>query len=269
VFLLTKIGFIGAGNMAGAIIECLCKKNVVNPSNLWIFDIDEAKCKTFSERGINTAPNISNISNLCDVVFLCVKPQNFEEVLNQIKDHMKSNLIIVSIAAGISVQYIKNIIGKDSKVIRTMPNTPLMLGIGAIAMSHCAPVTLDEFNMVKGYFDATGIVEVVPEDKMNAVISVNGSSPAYVYLFAKAIIEGAGKQGIDAELAKKLFAQTLIGSAKMITDSGKSPDELIKMVSSPGGTTLKALETFYNNHFEQIIIDAMLNCTKRAEELGR
>ena len=266
---MTKIGFIGAGNMAGAIIDCLCKKNVVNPSDLWIFDIDGAKLKTFSERGINAAPNISDISNLCDVVFLCVKPQNFEEVLCNIKGNMKSNPIIVSIAAGISTEYIKNIVGEDAKVIRTMPNTPLMLGIGAIAMSHLAPVTLDEFNMVCGYFEATGIVEVVPEEKMNAIISVNGSSPAYVYLFAKAIIDGAVKQGIDAELAKNLFAQTLIGSAKMITDSEKSIEELIKMVSSPGGTTLKALETFYNNQFEQIIIDAMLSCTNRAEELGK
>lgn len=255
--------------MAGAIIDCLCMKNVVNPSDLWIFDIDTEKCIAFSKRGVNSAKTIFDIALISDVIFLCVKPQNFDEVLSQIKDHIKSNTIIVSIAAGISTQYIKNIIGQDAKVIRTMPNTPLMLGVGAVAMSRCEPVTFDEFNLVKGYFEATGIVEVVPEDKMNAIISVNGSSPAYIYLFAKAIIKGAEKQGIDGELARNLFSQTLIGSAKMITDSGKSTDELIKMVSSPGGTTLKALETLYNNQFEQIIIDAMLNCTKRAEELGK
>ncbi len=266
---MTKIGFIGTGNMAGAIITCLCKKNVVNPSDLTVFDIDESKCKSFIEQGIHFSNSVSSISNECDVVFLCVKPQNFEDVLHQMKENMASNTIVVSIAAGISTQYIKNIIGQDKKVIRTMPNTPLMLGIGAVAMSHCAPVSLDEFNLVKGYFEATGIVEVVPEEKMNAIISVNGSSPAYVYLFAKAIIDGAVKQGIDPELAKNLFAQTLIGSAKMITESGKTPDELITMVSSPGGTTLKALETFYQNNFEKIIIDAMLSCTNRAEELGK
>ena len=150
-----------------------------------------------------------------------------------------------------------------------MPNTPLLLGAGATALCRGKSVPDDEFERVKEIFAASGMVEVLPEEQMNAVISVNGSSPAYVYLMAKAMVDGASEQGIDPKTALRLVAGTLEGCAKMLTDSGHSPDELIRMVSSPGGTTLKALDVLYDRHFESALKDAMLACTRRAEELGR
>ncbi len=263
-----KIGFVGAGNMAGAIIEGILKQGVAKEKDLAVIDISSEKCAALKKRGLNIFDTYEGLSEFSDIIFLAVKPQNYEEVLLKLKG-FTDDCIIVSIAAGISTDYVKSYLGENSKVVRAMPNTPLLLGCGATALCHVTPVTDAEFEKVEKIFAAGGSVSVLPEDKMNAVISVNSSSPAYIYLFAKAIINGAVYLGIDAETAKALIAKTLEGSAKMIKDSGYTPDELVKMVSSPGGTTLKALEALYEHDFEGAVIDAMKRCTKRAGELGR
>jgi pyrroline-5-carboxylate reductase len=264
-----RIGFIGAGNMAGAILEGILKKQLSAPSQLAIYDVDKSKYNSFTSRGINSYDSISELAQNCNIIFLSVKPQNYEDVLLQLKPFVDESKILVSIAAGISSTYIKLYIGFECKVVRVMPNTPLLLGVGATAICKCPPVCDSEFEKIVDIFKSGGIVEVLPEDKMNAIIAVNGSSPAYVYLFAKAVIDGAVKLGIDAQTAKTLICKTLEGSAKMLTNSGMEPEELIKMVSSPGGTTLKALEALYEHGFEESIKDAMKRCTERAEELGR
>ncbi len=266
--LTDKIGFIGAGNMAGAIIEGIISQKVTKPENLGVIDISAEKCAHFKERGVNVFNTYEAIADFCNIIFLAVKPQNYEEVLKSLVG-LTNGKIIVSIAAGISTGYIKSRLGEDSNVVRAMPNTPLLIGCGATALCHVAPVTDEQFLKIKQIFEAGGGVDVLPEDKMNAVISVNSSSPAYVYLFAKALINGAVKQGIDAQTATGLIVKTLEGSAEMIKSSGNTPDELIKMVSSPGGTTLKALDALYEHDFENAVIDAMERCTKRAEELGK
>lgn len=263
-----KIGFIGAGNMAGAIIEGILKQNVAKPQDIAVKDHNSDKCARFKNKGANVFDTYEGIAKFSDIIFLAVKPQNYEEVLIALKQYMNGQ-IIVSIAAGISTDYIKSQLGENCKVVRAMPNTPLLLGCGATALCHVTPVTNDDFAKVEKIFAAGGAVSVLPEEKMNAVIAVNGSSPAYVYLFAKAVINGAVEQGIDAETAKELIVKTLEGSAKMIKDSGDTTDELITKVSSKGGTTLKALEALYEYKFEDAIIEAMKRCTKRAEELGR
>lgn len=266
--LTDKIGFVGAGNMAGAIIEGILAKKVTESQNLGVIDISSEKCARFKERGINIFDTYESIVKFSDIIFLAVKPQNYEEVLKALNG-LTAGKILVSIAAGISTDFIKSRLSGDSLVVRAMPNTPLLLGCGATALCHVSPVTDGQFDKVKQIFEAGGSVDVLPEDKMNAVISVNSSSPAYVYLFAKAVINGAVKQGIDDQTALGLIAKTLEGSAKMIKSSGYTPDELIKMVSSPGGTTLKALEALYEHDFEGAIVDAMERCTKRADELGK
>lgn len=264
-----KIGFIGAGNMAGAIIEGILKKGVACASDLAVCNRTPEKCARFARRGINVMKSAAEIAGYCGIIFLAVKPQNYDEVLTELATCVDGSKILVSIAAGISSGYIKKRIGFDCKVVRAMPNTPLLLGEGATALCQCPPVSDAEFRRVTEIFAAGGEVAVLPEEKMNAVISVNGSSPAYVYLFAKAVIDGAVRQGIDADTAKKLICKTLVGSAAMLMESGMTADELIRMVSSPGGTTLKAMEVLYEHGFEAAIVDAMERCTRRAEELGR
>ena len=264
-----QIGFIGVGNMATAILQGILRSQLYRPDEIAVFDPIEEKRKAFAEQGVLPVESGAQVVEQCRVIVLAVKPQSFEEVLAEIAPRMTPETVIVSIAAGISTQYIARKLGVACKTVRVMPNTPLLLGVGASAMSRTEQVTDEEFAQVQKIFSASGVVAVLPESQMNAVISVNGSSPAYIYLFAKAMLEQAEAYGIDGETALKLIAQTLHGSAEMLLRSGDSPEELIRKVSSPGGTTLKALETLEEFRFEEGIRKAMESCTRRAEELGK
>jgi len=264
------IGFVGAGNMAGAIINGIVGTKTFSPEKIYVFDIHKEKREALeSSAGIHTAESLTELALKCDVLFLAVKPQSFPGVLSDLKPIVNEQKVFVSIAAGISTKYITDSLGCNCPVIRTMPNTPLLVGKGATAMCRTENVSDHSFNLVKSLFSACGSVTILDEGQMNAVISVSGSSPAYIYLFAKAIIASAVKQGINKETALQLVCKTLEGSAEMLRQPNTNPEELIKMVSSKGGTTLKALDVFYEHNFEQIIDDAMTACTKRAEELGK
>ena len=264
-----KIGFIGAGNMATAIIGGMINGGLVEPEQIAVCDLDPSKCEQLKQKGCLVYADASTIACNCPVVFLAVKPQNYAGVLRALKGIVTEKTLFVSIAAGISTAYVMEQVGCSCGVVRVMPNTPLLLGAGATALCRSSNVTDEQFEHIVGIFRASGIIEILEEEQMNAVISVNGSSPAYIYLFAKAVVEEAARQGINPQAALRLFAGTLVGSAKMLTDSGSTPNELIRMVSSPGGTTLKALETLVDGGFEDLIAHAMRSCTKRAEELGK
>ncbi len=260
-----KLGFIGAGNMATAIIKGISGKGY----DISAFDLDSEKLKSLEKLGVKPAQSASDVAGNSDYVFLAVKPQNFDTVLPQIKDNINKNAVIVSIAAGISDSYIKSMLGYDAKVVLVMPNTPLLLGVGATAMAQIEPVSDSEFSDVYKIFESSGVVCKVPQDKMKEIICVNGSTPAFIYLYAKGYIDYAKSEGIDEQTALKLFCATLKGSAKMIEDAGLSIDELIKMVSSPGGTTLEGLKVLNDNDLLGTIQKACEATTKRAYELAR
>lgn len=262
---MRKIGFIGCGNMATAIIKGISKNGIL-PSDIYVYDIDSEKVSNFVNLGMNACDGERDVVKKSDIVFLAVKPQVFEGVLKTIGDCSKDT-VFVSIAAGITTDTIKRILGYNAKVVRVMPNTPLLLGLGATALSFVEPVSEDEFKTVKSIFETSGIVEQVDESMMNAIISVNGSSPAYVYYFAKAVADGAKNQGIDGNTALKLFAKVLEGSAKMLVESGHTPEQLIDMVCSKGGTTIEAVRILERDNVDKTIDEAMKACTKRAEEL--
>ncbi len=263
------VGFIGLGNMASAIISGILAKEVVSPSNICAYDVSKEKCAFFAEKGIAVAVDEKTVAAQCRYVFLCVKPQVMGDVLAALKPGAGEHNVFVSIAAGIGAGYIKSQLGFDCKLILVMPNTPLMLGEGASALACIPPTGSEEFLFVKSIFAAAGISEEIPAGKLCEVIPINGSSPAFIYLFAKIVADFSKEQGIDYAVALRLFAQTLIGSAKMLTESNLTPDELIKMVSSPGGTTVKALATFEEYGFEKTVRAAMRSCIDRAYELGK
>lgn len=262
-----KIGFIGAGNMATAIIGGLVRSGF-SKKDIYIYDIFAEKLSTFGEMGLSVAQSAQELTKEADIIVLAVKPQQYGEVIEGIAPAADMGKTFVSIAAGITVEYVRNKLGLDVPVVRVMPNTPLLLGKGATALSPSDNVSDDAFAMVKSMFASSGVVEILPESLMNAVISVNGSSPAYIYLFAKAVCDSAEAQGIDRQVAMKLFAAVLEGSAEMLRSSGDDPDTLIQKVSSKGGTTIAALERLYAHGFEGAIDDAMRACTKRAQELS-
>ncbi|MDE7363189.1 MAG: pyrroline-5-carboxylate reductase [Oscillospiraceae bacterium] len=263
---MTKLGFIGVGNMGGAIIKGINGK--LGNTAVFAYDSNEEKLKDLRFVGATAAPSVFEIAKKCDYILLAVKPQQLDGVLADIKSAANEGVVIISICAGISAEYIRERTFANAKVVLVMPNTPMMLGVGASAMSRDGMVSDDEFAFARKIIGSCGITEVIPADKMKEVIAINGSSPAFIYVYAKGFVQYAQSVGIDPGAALRLFAQSLIGSAKMMTESGMTVDELIKQVSSPGGTTLAGLEVLEHSGLVHTAINACEACTKRAYELG-
>lgn len=263
-------GFIGAGNMAAAMIKGIAGNNLVEPDKICVFDVDAEKTKSLeNEIGVVAVESIKEVVEKSKITVLAVKPQNYPEVLEEAAQSITMDKVVVSIAAGISIAYVRAGLGMDCPVVRAMPNTPLLLGKGATALCPSENVNSGDFGVVKSIFSLSGTAEVIEEKHMNSIIAVNGSSPAYIYMFTKAAVDYAKSQGIDENTALKLFCATLEGSAAMLMESGDDPDTLIGKVCSKGGTTIEAVNKLEENNFCGIIKEAMDACTKRAEELGK
>lgn len=264
-----KIGFIGAGNMGAAILKGIAGSSFADKVSLYAADPDTAKIEALKEYGVKPLADAAAVVTECKYIFLAIKPQMFEEVLDAVGNLVTADKVIVSIAAGITGEYIKSKTIPDAKVVLVMPNTPLLLGEGASALAAVEPVSDEEFGLVCDIFASCGKIAVISKDKMKEIIAINGSSPAFIYLFAKGFIDYGNSVGISEEVSKELFSQTLVGAAKMITDSGYTIDELIKMVSSPGGTTLKGLDELYAANLTDVVGNCCKACTQRAYELSK
>ncbi len=267
--IMTNVGFIGTGNMGTAIIKGIAGSPMAKGVNLFATDIDKNKLESLKKYNVTALEDAREVFKKCKYVFLAIKPQMFDDLLDNLGNAVTEDNVIVSIAAGITGEYIKSKTMDNAKIVLVMPNTPLLVGEGATALSKVEPTSDEEFKVVVDIFSACGETAVISKDKMKEIIAINGSSPAFIYLFAKGFTEYAEKVGIDTDVAKKLFAKTLIGSAKMITDSGYTIDELIKMISSPGGTTLKGLDELYAGNLTDVVDKACEACTKRAYELSK
>lgn len=264
-----QIGFIGAGNMASAIINAVITNNLYCENQIGIFDIDKSKYTHLMNIKVNHYDSIAKLVKSCRFIFLAVKPQNYKEVLEEISLLTDRDKVFISIAAGISIDYINSCLKYKYPVVRAMPNTPLLLGCGATVLCRSKNTCDNDFNIVYNIFNSCSETYILPEDKMNTVISVSSSSPAYIYLLVKAMADYSVSNGIDYNTAISLICKTLSGSAKMIKESGYAICDLIDMVASPGGTTLKAIESLDNSGFCTIIKKAMDECTKRAFEISK
>ena len=267
-----KISFIGAGNMATAIINSIINSKRALAQEVFVFDKFSEKAELLAcSFKVCACQSLCDAVNSSDIIVLAVKPQDYESLLLDIKsscDNIKTKMF-VSIAAAISCDYVCKTLGEDCPVVRVMPNSPIMLGVGATAISRNSLVSDKEYSKRCGIFASSSCVVSLNEELMNNVISVNSSSPVYLYMLAKAMIEGAINQGISEKNATELVYQTLKGSCEMLIKSGKTPDELIKMVASPGGTTLAAISSLEEDDFYNMIDKAMKACTNRANELSR
>ena len=262
---LKKILFIGAGNMASASANGLAKAQIVENSSIILFDKNEEQYSKFN-KDFSTVSDVNHGIEMADYIFISVKPQNVKEVLSSINVSTDGK-VFISICAGITIESIANCI-PNVKLVRAMPNTPLLIGQGVTAVCKNNNVTDTEFEFVKSIFSSCGIVTEIDEKDINALTAITSSSPAYVYLFIKSMLDGAKNLNFNYVNTTELICKTIIGSANMILSSDKTPEEQIKMVKSPNGTTEKALNVFENNNFEKIISDAMLACEKRAFELA-
>lgn len=264
-----QIGFIGVGNMAGAFLKSIIESKAWPTKQIYLYDHHAEKMEPFAKKGAKVCKSSAQLTQLCDVVILAVKPQNFQNLLFEIHDYANECKTFVSIAAGISISYIKNKLCGDCPVVRAMPNMPLLIGLGATAVCKSENVNEEIFKTICMLFSCCGKTVEISENQMDAIVSVSGSSPAYIYLLAKAVIDFAVSQGINSETAKELFCQTLKGSAEMILRSDVTLDSMINSVCSKGGTTIAAMEVFEKSGTEKIFKDAMTACMRRSAELGK
>ncbi len=263
------VGFIGAGNMAAAIIEGSIGKKVISAENIWVYDIDSAKLDDMKQRlGVLTANRLSELVESIDIVILAVKPNIIGAVLENIKDIIGSKAV-VSIAAGWSADRLKSVIGADKKVLRLMPNTPLMVGEGMTVFEVPHSVSEDEYVFIENMFSSIGRVEQAPERLMDAVTAVSGSGPAYVFLFIEALADAGVLCGLPRAQALELASQTVLGAAKMVLETGSHPGALKDAVCSPGGTTIEAVKSLENDGLRAAVINAAEKCAAKSRSMSK
>lgn len=242
--------------MGSAIIGGIVGAQICDAKNIYVSDINEAGLKTVAdEYGVNTMNDNAGVAKAVDMLFLCVKPNVLYKVIAQIKDSVPDDTVIVSIAAGQSIAAIEAAFGREIKLIRVMPNTPALVGEGMAAISVNASVTDEESARAVSVFDSFGKAELVPETLMDTVTAVSGSSPAYVFMFIEAMADAAVRGGMPRSMAYTFAAQSVLGSAKMVLETGRHPGELKDMVCSPAGTTIEAVATLEDKGMRAAVID--------------
>ncbi|MEG1686341.1 MAG: pyrroline-5-carboxylate reductase [Angelakisella sp.] len=265
---MKQLGIIGAGKMATAIVVGALKSGYLQAEQVLAYDVNAESLRTMSSHGVSSATSLEELAANCRYLLLSVKPQVAPGVLTQLGALLRNDTVIISIAAGLTVTTMEGYLGHKAKIMPVMPNTPLMVGAGATAVCRVDNLSEEEFSFGKGLFAAAGIVEEIPADKLNEIIPIQGSSPAYIYLLTKYFCEYAVEQGIDFEVANRMFCQMLVGSAKMMTEMGMTHQQLMEMVSSPGGTTLAGLRSLEEHHLKETIQTCCEVTVKRAYELG-
>ncbi len=267
---MTKtIGFIGCGKMAQAMIEGMIRSGLVKPEQIIASAQTESTLQHASkEYGIKVTTANVEVARSANFLFLAVKPNLYGEVIEEIKHEVQLNTIVITIAAGISLDYMGESFGRDIKVVRSMPNTPSLVGEGMSALCKNNKVTDEDIAAVISLFESFGKAEVMEEKLMDAIPAVSGSSPAYVYLFIEALADGAVLQGIPRDKAYRLAAQAVLGAAKMVLETGQHPGELKDAVCTPGGATIEAIATLEKNKFRGTVLSAMESCTNKSKALS-
>lgn len=265
-----KLGLIGCGNMSQAMMGGIIKSEVFPSKDVIVADIcKENLAKAKEKYNVITTTKNTEVASKVDILVLAVKPNIYPIVIKEIKDVVKDDVIIITIAAGIEISRTQEMFGKKLKIVRVMPNTPALVGEGMSALCPNELVTEGELKTVVNIFESFGEAEVVNENLMDVVTSVSGSSPAYVYMFIEALADGAVLDGMPRNKAYKFAAQAVLGSAKMVLHTGKHPGELKDMVCSPGGTTIEAVAMLEEKGFRDAIISTIRACTKKSVEMSK
>lgn len=264
------IGFIGTGNMGSALLKGIINSGVIMPNKIFAFDKDEQKISKIAEQtSINICSCIEEVINYSKYIIICVKPNIVESVLNSIKDIVNEEKVIISIAVGIPISKYTSILGNNAKIVRTMPNTPALVGEGATLACTTDNISQEDKNVIELIFKSVGIIEFIDEKYMNEVTALTGSSPAYVFMFIEAMADAAVLSGLPRELAYKLAAQAVMGAAKLVLETGLHPAVLKDQVCSPGGTTIEAVACLEKNGLRSAVIEAMNECTKKARAISK
>ncbi|NYE05677.1 pyrroline-5-carboxylate reductase [Bacillus niacini] len=263
-----KIGFIGAGKMAQAMLEGILKSKMIPKENIIASAKTEGTLeKIESNYQIRTTQNNQDVARFADILILAVKPDQHSNVIQEIKNDVHSDSIIITIAAGITLDDIEREFGVNVKAVRTMPNTPSLVGEGMTAICSNERLNEEEVLEVELLFHTFGKTERLDERLMDAVPAISGSSPAYVYMMIEAMADGGVKQGIPRDKAYRLAAQAVLGAAKMVLETDRHPGELKDNVCTPGGATIEAVAELEKRQFRGSVLAAMESCTRKVKSL--
>jgi len=263
-----KLGIIGFGNMAEAILGGILSGGFVVKEDVTASGKDEIMLAKASEKyGINVEPDNKKVVADADVILLSVKPQILPDVIAEIKDVCTQDKLIISIAAGKSLQFIEDAFGCAHKIVRCMPNTPALVGEGSTGICFSESVSDEEKTFALNMFSCIGKAQEVPEKLMDVVVGVSGSAPAYVFMFIEAMADAAVEMGMPRAQAYTFAAQAVMGSAKLLLETGKHPGELKDMVCSPAGTTIAAVRVLEEKGMRAAVMDAVIKCIERSKEL--
>ncbi|MCL2449410.1 MAG: pyrroline-5-carboxylate reductase [Polyangiaceae bacterium] len=264
-----RLGFLGAGNMAGALIKGLLHGKVLPPERVLASDVKAERLEQLQAlHGIRTTSDNHKLATECDVLVLSVKPQSLDKVLGEVGRDVRSDQLVVSVAAGVPIEAIESRLPAGARVVRAMPNTPATVQAGATAVAGGAHARADDLRIARELFEAVGRVVVLDEAQIDAVTGLSGSGPAYVMLIIEALADGGVKVGLHRDTALLLAAQTVFGSAQLLLETGEHPGRLKDMVTSPGGTAIAGLHTLESGALRKTLIDAVEVASKRAAELG-
>ncbi|MEA4987005.1 MAG: pyrroline-5-carboxylate reductase [Anaerovorax sp.] len=265
-----KIGFIGTGNMGCAIIKGYLKANPKKADFIYVYNHHVEKAQALQEElGIHNTNSIKELVDKTDIVVLAVKPNTFEQVMPQVAAAITTQKTLVSIAAGVSISYLEGFMLRGVGVIRVMPNTPSLVGEGMASVSRNKAVCEEAFTQVLELFSSIGMVQEISENLIDAVVGVSGSSPAYAYMFIEALADGAVAEGMQRKQAYIFAAQSVLGAAKMVLETGLHPGELKDQVCSPGGTTIEAVRSLEKSGLRSSVMEAVHICAEKSKNMSK
>ncbi len=263
-----KVGYIGCGNMAQAMIGGMISSGVIKATQVMASNPSIGKLEQVKQKwGIEISQDNQVLAKACDILILAVKPHFYQQVIEEVKDLLRPEQILISIAPGKTLEQLELWVGKRAKIIRAMPNTPALVREGMTAVCGNDLVTQEEIEQICLLFNGFGKTQVILERMMDAVIAVSGSSPAYVYLFIEALADGAVREGMPRDQAYIFASQAVLGSARMVLETGKHPGELKDAVCSPGGTTIEAVCKLEETGFRSSVEQAMKACVDKSRQM--
>ena len=265
-----KIGFIGGGKMGEALAKGLIRAKLSTADSIIVSDVDNKRCQVFEEEtGIKTTQDNREVTANSDVIILAVKPNIMGTILEELKNDITSEHLVVSIAAGIPLNFMESSLNEECRTIRVMPNTPCLVGETAAGYALGKNATLDDGELVGRILNAVGKSYLLEEKYLDAVTGLSGSGPAFIYTVIEALADGGVKMGLPRDVSTELAAQTAFGAAKMVLESDAHIGELKDSVTSPGGTTIEGLHALEKGGLSNTLINAVEAATKKSKRLGK
>lgn len=263
-----KLGFLGAGAMGGAVITGAINNGAIKAEDVYISDFSKTIRARFKEMGCNIIEDNAELGRICDMVVVALKPQYAAPALAELGTTIGGKAMI-SLMAGLTTTTLREMVGTDFRLLRTMPNTPALVNCGAFALDAGTDLTEEEKAFAENMFNSIGIVEWMDEPLIDTACGLSGAGPAYIYLVIEALADGGVAKGLPRKTAMRLAAQTVMGAAKMVLETGEHPDVLKDQVCSPGGNTIIGVMTLEEHGIRGAFLSAVMNATDRAKELGQ